>query len=115
MFNFPIPRMEDGTCTQCSQEFRGAGEFCNECRFYQDHPQEAPGYWTWTRDANEEWKIRAKWRKEEAWPEPDTIVIVHRKDGNESQETIVEVERFHYDQAINIVLTCRVRQDGNRG
>ena len=34
---------------------------------------------------------------------------------HDRDRTQVEVERFHYDQAINIVLTCRVRQDGNRG
>ena len=103
-----IPNMENRTCTGCGQDFRGSGELCTECGFYQSHPEEAPGYWTWSRSGTE-WKIRAKWLEKESWPEPGTVVTVHRKNGSDSQETILEDGESRYDRAGNMILTCRTK------
>ena len=108
-FRYPIklPKMEDRTCTKCGQDFRGSHEVCSECHFNETHPEMAPGYWTWRSSATG-WKIQAKWREKESWPEPGTVVTVHRKNGTASQETIAEVENNYFDRAANLVLVCRV-------
>lgn len=102
-----LPRMERRTCTQCGEEFRGSRDLCQQCEYYRDFPEMAPGYWTWTKSA-QGWMIRAVWREKEPWPEPGTAVTVHRKNGTTSQATIREVDHHRYDMAANLVLTCSV-------
>ena len=103
-----IPKQADQTCRVCGEEFLGYRNICDECSFHEDHPEMAPGYWTWT-NSSRGWMITARWREKEEWPESGTSVTVHRKNGTTSQATIEEVESHRYDMAANLVLTCTVR------
>ena len=91
MFTFPIPKpRHTKTCSQCHREFEGSDDhrICGECTFYQDHPDRAPGYWTWTRLTADTWGIAAYWPDTASHPQPNSSVTVHPRDVSSSNETI---------------------------
>ena len=108
MSTFKIPpRSQPAVCPGCGLDFRTTGdELCTECRFHQENPEEAPGYWTWTQRSNGQWGGRAKWREKDPLPEPGQVITLHRKDGTTSQRTINSRPDTRYDQAANLIVTC---------
>ena len=117
MSTFKIPpRSQPAVCAGCEQDFRTTGDaLCTECRFHQDHPEEAPGYWTWSQRAAGRWGVQAKWRERDPLPEPGTVITVHRKDGTTSQHTIGSHPDTRYDRAANLIITCELAEQSGPG
>lgn len=107
MVNFTnLPKYRRFTCQDCGQTDRGpeGATLCSQCRRHQEHPEEAPGYFTWTR-TGDGWGARAKWRDKDPLPEPGQVIIVHRQDGTNSEQTVARVRNHHYDIAANLIVT----------
>ena len=111
-FDFRLPKRTERTCTKCGADFLGIRDLCDECSFYEDHPDMAPGYWTWTNGGARGWMVQAVWREKDPEPEPGTVVTVvtvNRKDGTTSQATLGELEFFRYDMAAQKVVVYSVQ------
>ena len=110
MSTFKIPpRSHDFTCRHCGQTDRGpeGSTICSECQYYQDHPDQAPEYFTWT-GTSEGWAAQANWRERTPHPEPGDLITVHRRDGSTSEHTVVSLRNTHYDRTANLVITLDV-------
>lgn len=103
-----LPKPTERTCTRCGADFRGIRDLCDQCDFYESHPEMAPGYWTW-RSSNQGWMVQAAWPENDPEPEPGTVVTVHRKDGTTSQATLGELDHFRYDMAAQKVMIYPVQ------
>ncbi len=110
MVNFnAIPKYHNFTCQSCGQNDRGpeGSTTCSECRLYLDHPESAPGYFTWTKTSSG-WAATALWRDKNPDPQPGTTITVHRRDGSSSEHTTRELLNSHYNTDGNKVVTCTV-------
>ena len=86
--NIPTPATK--TCSDCGEKFRSVGaDTCAECRYYEDNPHLAPGYFRWTR-ATGRWIATAVWKTDMPVPKPGDTITVHRKDGDTSKQTVTE-------------------------
>ena len=111
MTTFKIPKKQvNKTCPNCHREYRGPAnsELCGECWYYQQHPEMAPAYWTWTKLSQNQWGITAYWPDRENPPVPGQQVTVHRKDGSSSLETIMEVYEPIIDRMARPIIRCAV-------
>ena len=111
MFDYSktIPRFEK-QCADCGASFKTAREHetrCSECCCYHDHPECAPGYFTWTK-TNAQWVAVARWRDRADPPVNGAVITVHRQDGSSSEHTIIEILDQRYDPSGNRLLRCRV-------
>ena len=111
MFDFEALGQSRKPCSQCGEVFRGREEttLCLDCQYKQEHPEMQDEYWTWTRISANRWGIVAYWPDQEPPPEPGELVLIHRKDGTSSNETITEVEGLRYGMDGRGRLYCRVR------
>ena len=99
------------TCSECGEDFTTHvqdNNVCTQCVFYQNHPEMAPKYWTWTRLTSSQWGIIARWPDKEDLPNPGDTVVVHRKNSTTSTETIREVLRTGYSPSITLQVFCSV-------
>ena len=99
-------------CADCGDSFKTAREDetrCTECFYYHQHPEQAPGYFIWTK-AGQNWAAVDKWRDHDDPPQVGDIIAVHRKDGSTSDHSIVELLDSRYDTAGNRLTYCRVTQ-----
>ena len=80
-FKLPSRSTHNKDCSQCGRNFLGKehDETCRDCRFYADHPELAPKYWTWSRGPQNSWKVACTWPEKETFPEPGLRIEVHRK------------------------------------
>ena len=111
MFDFSktIPRFEN-QCAECGASFKTAREHetrCYECSYYHDHPERAPGYFTWTK-TNSQWVATARWRDQADPPEIGAVVTVHRKDGSSSEHAVIEVLDRRYNTSGEHLIRCQV-------
>ena len=106
----PPRHTEENTRTKCHRPFRAAPEFQTggECSYYDQHPEKAPGHWTWTRLAHNTWGIAAYRPDHDNPPTPGDQVTVHRQDGATSTETIAEVREPVYDTTARPIVRCTV-------
>ena len=107
-FRIP-PRRVRQRCPQCGEETRMAPEEqkCPECQLYDEQPERAPGYWTWTKTTGG-WSARTWLRENDPPPQPGTEITVHRQDGSSSVHTTREIRGEHYDRTARRTLTVDV-------
>ena len=99
------------TCQDCGEDFtthREDAAVCTQCAFYRTNPEMAPKYWAWIRIPNNEWGIAARWPEKDELPLPGDTVVVHRRNGTTSNETIGEVLRTYYSRSLNLQVLCKV-------
>ena len=103
-----LASMAGRECAECGAPFHGTpdDDLCSGHRYQRDHPETAPGYWTWTRMAGDRWGAAALWRENQPMPEPGDVITVHRRDGSEQERTIAEVRDQTYDTAGNPRVRC---------
>ena len=111
MFDFSqtIPRFEK-ECADCGGSFKTAREDetrCTECFYHHQHPELAPGYFTWTKTGSK-WATVARWRDHEDPPNVGAMITVHRKDGTASEHTVVEILDTRYNTSGERLVRCRV-------
>lgn len=107
-FTIP-PRKVRITCSRCGETGRAPdGEsVCETCLFHADHPELAPGYFTWTQ-TSAGWAAQAKWREGDPDPEPGACITVHRRDGTSSGHTVTALRHHYYDRAANRVVVVDI-------
>ena len=121
MFNYRnLPPTHQADCSQCGKGFRNSREndsdvedLCQECSYYRDHPERAPGYYTWTRGP-QGWLATAKWSDHEPTPIEDDTITVHRQDGNSSLQIVTELVRTYMAPDGNRTVVCAVRTGVDR-
>ena len=104
-----LPKYFPFACARCGQEDRGPeGQTrCTLCRYHQENPTEAPGYFTWTKLTGG-WAATAKWREQTPLPETGQTITVHRRDSNSSLRQVSRIGIPCYDRAGNLVITVQV-------
>ena len=92
-----MPTRTRKNCQQCGEVFRGFEDegICLRCKSYQEHPEEAPGYWKWIGPEQGR-RARSTWTDKMPMPWPGETITVHRKDGSGSTQTIAQVEGLMY-------------------
>ena len=117
MTTFPIPKkQENRVCPKCQRDYQGPAdsELCGECSYYEQHPEMAPGYWTWTRLSydplsHNQWGITTYLPERDQPPQEGLQVTVHRKDGSTSVETIADVSAPVYDRMARPIIRSTVK------
>ena len=108
-FSKSIPRF-DKLCADCGDTFKTSREEetrCTECFYYHKYPEQAPGYFTWTK-TGQTWAAVAKWRDHDDPPLLGAAITVHRKDGTSSEHRIIRLIDSRYDVAGNRLVYCEV-------
>ena len=103
--------LQQRTCQKCGEDFTThvqENTTCTQCVFYRNNPEMAPKYWTWTRITKKDWAIIAHWPEKEDPPSPGDTLVVHRKDGSTSVETVKEVLRTSYSTSMRLRVHCQV-------
>lgn len=112
MVNFSkLSPLQHKICKDCGNDYTthvDDSTVCTQCHFYRNNPEMAPKYWTWTRLTSSKWGIMARWPDKEDLPNPGDTVVVHRKNGATSTETITEVLRTGYSPSITLQVFCSV-------
>ena len=118
----------DLECGRCAEPFRGDPEgdgLCSRCSHYASVPADAPGAFNWLqKNRDGTWTVRALWedyryvgdgRREDVpltQPKPGDHVLVYRRDGTSSLQTIMEVGESYYGGNASRYLYCQVIPSG---
>ena len=118
----------DLECGRCAEPFRGDADgdgLCMRCSHYASVPGDAPGAFNWhQKNQDGTWTVRALWedyryvgqgRREDVAmiePKPGDQVMVYRKDGTSSLQTITEVGESYYGGNASRYLYCHVIPSG---
>ena len=105
-----MPMRSRKSCQKCGETFRGFQDevICLQCKFYQEHPEEAPGYWKWIGPEQGR-RARSTWTENRPLPQPGDTITVHRKDGKASLETVDEVEGLMYQPTGKLLLDVYIK------
>ena len=103
-----LPKRE---CQRCGKEFRPVIEdsaVCRDCKYLEEHPEQADMYWTWARSGSD-WLATCYWPDKTPDPDTGTVITVHRKDGTASQHSITQVDGVRVDmRAARLRMYCQV-------
>ena len=112
--NRELASRQELECPECGNQFQAyAGEtICSKCAYYREHPEHAPGYFTWRRSAGR-WIAQARWPEGKPPPAPGLTIDVRRKDGSSKRMNVVACEYHGCDPYGDVIVRCTVSPAGN--